>query len=506
MSLWAELIPAAMVGTARQMPPLPGTAGEIGETLQAAHAAAPAAAGKLLGMAAVLATCGRAAGPQPAPGEYGAAADSESLPAIAEPALLALLPWLLQEAPLRLQQLVFIDFAGQGRRLPYAMLPAALELARANVALREFIQPLLGARGRWLAGQNPAWRFAAGVGESAPEAVLWSEGSTAQRCALLRAERQRDPAAGRERLVATLAELHARERGELLAELIHGLQLADEPLLLDLLRDRAREVRDIARTLLLRLPDGEFAARAGERMAVCLHQERRLLRKVWLLEAPEAFVPAWANDGLVADRPKNDSLGERAWWLYQLARQLAPGWWCAHTGLSPEALLHWAQGTDWVEALLRAWRETLLLTADAPWVEAMLAVLPAKLLPPAAAAELLALLPCDKREKYWLASLRELPETADPLLLVLPKILVAHEPGAMLSAGFSADLLAHLVAHAERQTTQAYQQRLWLLDLSCIIHPTVLPQLLDVFGPSLAGTPWLHAFEQLLRTRQALGR
>lgn len=72
-------------------------------------------------------------------------------------------------------------------------------------------------------------------------------------------------------------------------------------------------------------------------------------------------------------KPQYEEFGPRAWWLYQIGRCVPLAWWEAHTGLSPEALIDWAQKTDWRNVLLRSWLEAALRERHAAWASALLA-------------------------------------------------------------------------------------------------------------------------------------
>lgn len=376
---------------------------------------------------------------------------------------------------MRLQVELLQRLNAAGLRLPASLLPLALEAGQRSVALRPALLAVLGERGRWLAGQNRYWRYAEGSAADAPLETRWSDGSLAQRVALLKGERQCDPASARERLSAALPELPAKERAELAAVLIEGLSMADEALLVTLCKDRGGDVRQTARALLVQLPASAATQRAMARLQVCVTSQRVLLVvKKWLIDAPQAVADDWKADGLEAERPKHDSLGERAWWLYQLARQVPLAWWTGHTGMAPAALLQWAHKTDWSEALARAWLDVLRAAPDAAWCKAFLDHWPAKGLRESPAA-VLALLPPEQREPYWTQMLQ--PVSAAKVTGfndVASQMLQACAPGEHVSQPLSALLLEKLPLYL----TKTYLH-VPLDELCCVLHPSVLPTLLD---------------------------
>lgn len=104
----------------------------------------------------------------------------------------------------------------------------------------------------------------------------------------------------------------------------------------------------------------------GERLAACIvvpEAKGGLIGRIAsafsaplpAVEPPESFDPEWKKDLLEEKKPQYEEFGPRAWWLYQIGRCVPLAWWEAHTGLSPEALIDWAQKTDWRNVLLRSW-------------------------------------------------------------------------------------------------------------------------------------------------------
>lgn len=470
-----RLLAAAMVGTERQPLAWPPATDPTGRLLADATAGAPEPAVGLLRCAAAIAVCAQAgacgtpAQPLPEP------AAAEARAALQDPVALAGLDLALRDGPPRLQQELLQRLGDAGLRLPPPLLPAALDLGRRQAALRPALSPVLGERGRWLAAHNEHWRYALGAAETGSVDTRWTEGSLEQRRAVLAEERQRDPAAARERLQAALPELPARERAELVSALAEGLSPADEPLLDSLRADRGREVRAAAFTLLQRLPGSAHAGRARDRLSALL---TRQVSGSWHLEPPAAADRAWAADGIDAARPKHESLGERAWSLYQLVRQVPPAWWTQHTGLDAPALLAWARRGDWAEALLRGWLDGLRHTPDAAWCDALLDAWPAGQLRESPAT-VLSWLPRERREHHWQRQLRgDWHGGAVGLTELLAQLLPACAPGEALSPALSQALAAAVLDTLRTQRLHTdYTLRAYLPELACVLHADALPAL-----------------------------
>ncbi len=501
---WTPLLPMAMVGTDRQGSNLPVWPGDVGEVIAQAMSASSDAATGVLRAAAVLAACDLAGAqgspwlePLPAP------APDELLPALTDGTLLTGVAWALHDGPPRLQHEVCIALARARWRLPSALLPQLLELGRRSVALRPRILPVLGERGLWLAAQRDDWRYAAGVSGGTVDESRWIDGSFEQRREFLQLERAADPRAARERLARSLVELPHKERAELVGVLAHGLSLDDEAMLDTLRADRSREVRQAALDLLLRLQQGAHTQRAIARIDALLTHERVLLRKRWLIDAPTAAATDWKADNVDAARPKNEPLGERGWWLYQLVRQVPLAWWTDRTGMDAAELRQWANGTDWSEALLRGWRDVLFAAPDDAWCEAFLNQ-PQDTLRHDPAG-ILALLPLAARERHWQ---RQLRDAGAQLYVLIFQMLGACPPGETLSAELSAALADVVRQRVETRTAgEDYNLRAVLPELCCALHVGALDRLATLprrpdETPAYADT--LHAVTQVISVRRAL--
>ena len=100
------------------------------------------------------------------------------------------LEWLPQES-------ILFNGARLKRRVPPEFIPALLDRARQNSALRTIVIEAGGERASWLAAENPNWSFAA---VETPD--TWDTGTKDQRLALLRTERATTPAAARAKIEA----------------------------------------------------------------------------------------------------------------------------------------------------------------------------------------------------------------------------------------------------------------------------------------------------------------
>ncbi len=480
MQLIDQLATQLLIGTERRPPDWPSADGELGALLARIQSDASAPEPTALRLAGVLAVCADA-GFLPDATEQALLApcpDAQQTPA-GTPELVSTLQSILDDGPDPLRALALRQLASAGRTLPPRLLPRALRLALQQTWLRPLLPAVVGERGRWLARINPEWQPALAADEMTPDPLWWDEGTLEQRCSFLAVLRRTDPADARQRLAATFAETDARGRARLLAEFTTGLDAEDEDFLEGCLKDRAKEVRQQAASLLARLPDSRYSARMGERVGACLGQQRKLLRQTTTIEPPETFDPGWKKDAIEESVPQGDGLGQRAWWLYQMARALPLDWWNRQIGLDAPECVRWAKGTDWELALLRAWIESLARTPTVAWTEALLQRLPVKglHLDP---FDLIDRLPPPERESHWLGAIEHPPRGA-VLGAMLGRIAqsLMHD-GTLLSTPIARRLLDRIRHQlADGQGVHDYSLRRTLPDFICCLPADLLAEAAD---------------------------
>jgi len=273
----------------------------------------------------------------------------------------------------------------QGCRLPYALLPRALDLTSPQT--RTNLLPVLGRRGRWLAALNPRWQWAAeppSRGNDGPELAerLWQEGTAAQRRALLDQMRATAPDTARQWLVESWTSEKPESRLDLLACLETGLSAADQPFLEQALRDRAETVRERAVALLLLLPQSDLSARLIAVADTCLCHRmpagrlqgliRRLgegrQRGTLDVRLPVGDAIDWIALG-IGKPPRNGAeLGHGAWYLAHVLSRVPPSHWSERFQAAPEDLIAAAEAGEWSQVLIDAWSEAAILHRDQTWL------------------------------------------------------------------------------------------------------------------------------------------
>jgi hypothetical protein len=426
--VWEQMVSSALMGTERRAFSPPADYGVQQPDPDAA----------LLDMAAIL-TLQRRAGWQP-PTYHGA------LPVECEPDQL---PRCSPRAVNRLAMIMndthrdllpeWLEAAGQnGWRVPEEFLPALLAQGRREVAWRASIIQAIGRRGRWLAGQNPEWAYAAGGDD-----VDWEEASHAARFVYLFNLRKADPAHGRVLLEGSWENEPARYRAELLACLEIGLSMEDEPFLEAALDDRSQWVRDKAADLLAHLPDSRLVARVQERVGSCV----RFDGQEFELDLPAELDEAMQRDGVTDKLPSSLwSLGKRAWWLTGMIQAVPPVFWSERFKADPADLVQAAGECEWKDVLHEGWIAALQRHPDLGWAVALLAEYPTR-------TDMLTGLPPKQREQCVMAVFQTGSVAAGLPLLQL--IAACQHPWSVPFAEFVLGQLSHCAQSDERSNHKA---------------------------------------------------
>jgi hypothetical protein len=397
--VWDQLVSVALVGTERKPPPTAAIrqVAELVDTPGGETESEPAELSVLRAAAAVAAyrRVGLVVDHSDAPLPDRAATDDRPEASTTASQLLTLLLEGHVRVPGGLSELVnfWLDrCAAGGRRPSHRTLPPLLDHATRAPAVRPAVASVGGARARWLAAQNPKWKWAAdaesGSGDASAndDAEVWRTGSTPARMGVLAQRRRHDPAAARALVEETWSGESAKDRAHIVELLRSGLGGDDEPFLEACLDDRSGNVRTTAAELLAALPGSALARRMTDRARPLVDQRRRRL-EVALPEQPDA---AARRDG-IADDGVPPATGRRTWWLIQLIGATPLGFWSGELGLSPGKAVK--RAADQAE-LLQGWVLAASRQSDIEWCRELLRATPdPRLLAALPAAEAHELLP-----------------------------------------------------------------------------------------------------------------
>ena len=359
----AQLANLALLGTSRHAGEIP-----LPESLRPLAASLPddLDSGRRLLLLAGLDAVYRAAGflPQPHPLETPPEDERPAPNPKAEATLAEILA--NGHRPLLLLSLEQLDRAGL--RWPSGLLPALLDQGRsAFKGRRDLLGRLLDRRGVWLASQHSEWAWALNpaTGKDPNPITAWQEGSIEIRVPAFANLRGLDPGGAREALAAVFKQDKAEARAALLACLREGITPADESFLESCLKDRSQLVREVAKELLLLLPESSWARRCRERVFGLLRRETHAsggllggLKKMLggagaapvLVELPEEADKSWEDDGIVLKPPQG--VGAKAFWLAQLVATVLPRFLGEHLRLEPAELVETFARHEWNEPLI----------------------------------------------------------------------------------------------------------------------------------------------------------
>lgn len=263
---------------------------------------------------------------------------------------------------------------------PAEAMPALLRRAKtASGVERDRLFRLVGARGRWLCGQNPEWRGLIESARAEAEDVAlrerWDTGDWDDRLVALRRVRATEPAEALAWIDDAWKAEPAERRVEMVRCLGDGLRAVDEDWLEPRLDDRSKNVRDVSAELLSRIEGSSLSRRMAERVGrvIVFKPGKGLLRKrkpTLEVELSDELLKdaAAKRDGL--DAKAAGGKGTKAMWLTRLI-SLTPTrvWLEQHDDVA--AWLDAAVSSDWAEAMIAGWSVAAIVQRDAGWSEPM---------------------------------------------------------------------------------------------------------------------------------------
>jgi hypothetical protein len=370
LELWPALHKSALLGTARGASEI--VPQDAPESLRAALATDRE--GALLSLLAAVSTQRRAGVVVPQPDAEAAAStcanDSWPIAPFAACARIRELSWGADHAALR----KWLALArGHQVLAPHDALPRLLRLGTRTKNLRSEISPAIGARGRWLAAQNPEWKWARGAfaGTDADEAEsAFRDGEDAGRAEAFSFLRSIDAP----RAVQVLGELWKSEgvgKRQLWVQMLRPeLNASDEDFLENALDDRSDAVHKAAAQVLAALPDSAFERRAIERVRKYLSAEFRDGELHLEIHLPPAWDADWKRDGI--DEAAQQLIGwQRTYWLAQMLGFVAPSRWEKLWQATPAQILAAALRDE--KTLVEGLSLAAVRTLDRRWTEAILA-------------------------------------------------------------------------------------------------------------------------------------
>jgi hypothetical protein len=375
--LWPNIVNHALLGTDRRPFTVPS-----GEARLLAQLAERPQEEALLAAAAALSVYRRAGVVPPVSGKVPVEpCPPEEMPYCSATAGQHLLMMLNGQYPQALAE--WLEVAAAHRRVVLPeQLPALLEAGANRAGIRHLILPVIGRRGQWLAGLNPAWRYAQGTPDDVDFPAAWESAAGDDRLRLLAAWRRKDPAAAREAVIAALPAEKAAGRAALVAALSDGLSMEDEPFLESALDDKSTQVHAHAADLLATLPESRLAGRmlSHLRSLVTISTVQAswipgFKKTVLQVTLPDEGDPALMRD-VAAAKGSYSTIGSRGVLFVQMMRAVPPSTWCRLFSASPDDLIKATSRGEEKDLLKTAWREAAVKHKDAEWAVVLLSLWP----------------------------------------------------------------------------------------------------------------------------------
>lgn len=248
--------------------------------------------------------------------------------------------------------------------IPPELLPALFEKALKDETLWSQLENSIGERGKWLLPLNPAWdklRSNYSVDE-------WALGSRTLRLALLKKSRRANPEEGLALLQSTWETDGVKEKAPLLKVLSIGLSMEDESFLEDCLNFPRKEIRKIARDLLIQLSACQLHQRIQTELAKLVTFVKK--EETIILSLPEADNKALKRDG-IDPKKKGASSKVEVNMLAQMMAIVAPSFWEEHFTANPAQIIKLFANSDRSLFLVNAIIKAITLHQSREWIEAM---------------------------------------------------------------------------------------------------------------------------------------
>lgn len=374
MTLREEIKTTAIVGTAQKELDFAAVTGSFGETLAKLDRADREK--HLLSTAAVSSLWENAGKVLPI--------DKTDLPQVCEPETLAFLTGNLKQIYETLlnssdKSLLpeFLELMKQhGKIIPPELLPLTFALVNSHLHshgrdFRRQIIPVAGHRGKWLARQNPHWRWVS-VEESGEE--LFETGKTDERIFALEYLRNADVTKARELLQKSWKSESAKDRQRFLEIFDSHLIAADEDFLDEIWRsDKSSEVRRTAADLAARLPNSKLIEEMKHRAAeILLFNKGGFFSKLNIeVNYPNGFDSLDKKDVLndVQLFLDESSLGKKAANVVKILSFIQPEFWAETFSANRKDIIIAAVNSDWKAPLIFGFALAAERFSDAEWLK-----------------------------------------------------------------------------------------------------------------------------------------
>ncbi len=259
------------------------------------------------------------------------------------------------------------ECAAGGYVIPHRSMISLLHAGTRSKELRSLVRPVLGHRGRWIAGMQSTWQWAEANTEATADVTPdeFEHFATDAKGDYIQQLRTTDPTRAREVIESVFAGMNAADRTQCVASLSEGLSNDDEAFLEACLSDGSKNVREAAQQLLDGLPSSRRAQRMIERIEPLVSAEGRL-RKSLTVAWPDE--PSKDDKADMTDRGKDSATSQ---WLQAIVGGTPLDWWEDELGAKPSDILGRKLAPQ--PELIAGWSHAAGAQRSTPWADALVA-------------------------------------------------------------------------------------------------------------------------------------
>lgn len=266
---------------------------------------------------------------------------------------------------------LLVRLHAHGMAVPALFIPDLLARFANAATLRPTLAAVIGAVGRQLAAENPAWHPLSAQAESWDGLMaLWQVSDMRARRHLIAQTRAADPTLGRSLLEVHWRQLGSKRREPLIQALERGLSMDDEPFLETVLDDREYSVRRRAAELLARLTDSRLAARMADAAAAYLAWTPDEDAAI-AVRPPDTIPPVLQRDGV-----HNHTRGNRVRWqgaqLSYVVGCVPLSHWEEMWQSTPETIVSAALAGRWPRTLTTGFAHAAMAQHNHAWAAVLL--------------------------------------------------------------------------------------------------------------------------------------
>jgi hypothetical protein len=366
MAKWEQLVACALLGTDQQQTPPLADESPLGSLISKLEAAGKSKEAFLLSAAGAVSLHTRAGYVPKSTSTRPTPPEGDDVPEVGTKFGKARYMALIDEYYDTLLPIWLQAVTRANKRVPEFLIPHLLAAGAKRRELQDLLPEAIGHRGRWLAGQNPEWAYAAGslIEADSMEQLreAFETGLPEERRQAIQRLRESDAKTARDLVESTWKEDTHDQRAAFLQCFQINLSLDDELLLETAAADKKKEVRTVAQTLLAQLPQSRY----HQRMVARIKPRMRLAGKELDVNIPTEIDKEMIQDGLT--KFTQPEAYQRMQWITEMLRVVSPKVWEEEFKLPPAKITTELKLPHYV---LDGFRQAAALHRNEEWIEAV---------------------------------------------------------------------------------------------------------------------------------------